>query len=183
MSMNTSGRERQAEGAEDQHVPHGQPGRRGELLEARLPVQPGAPTDRRLDQRVEEVMDDDLRGGQAAGEVDGADDRLEGVGEDRRLVAPTGRLLASSEEQVVAQPDDPGDIREGARGVLTFFGVAFVITAVLMLWFVKDVKLTLVAIVVYMLVAWLVAKVVWLLAGENRSATRTVTNATRARMD
>ena len=42
---------------------------------------------------------------------------------------------------------------------------------------------TLVAIVVYMLVAWLVAKVVWLLAGENRSATRTVTNATRARMD
>lgn len=42
---------------------------------------------------------------------------------------------------------------------------------------------TIVAIVVYMLVAWLVAKVVWLLAGENRSATRTVTNATHARVD
>ncbi|MCC7369742.1 MAG: YggT family protein [Chloroflexi bacterium] len=42
---------------------------------------------------------------------------------------------------------------------------------------------TLVAIVVYMLVAWLVAKVVWLLAGENRSATRTVSNATRARVE
>jgi hypothetical protein len=41
---------------------------------------------------------------------------------------------------------------------------------------------TLVAIIVYMLVAWLVAKVVWLLAGENRSATRTVSNATRARV-
>jgi hypothetical protein len=42
---------------------------------------------------------------------------------------------------------------------------------------------TIVAIVVYMLVAWLVVKVVWLLAGESRSATRTVTNATRARVD
>src|SRR5215212_6048418 len=42
---------------------------------------------------------------------------------------------------------------------------------------------TIVAIVVYMLVAWLIAKVVWLLAGENRSATRAVTTATRARAD
>jgi hypothetical protein len=42
---------------------------------------------------------------------------------------------------------------------------------------------TIVAILVYLLVAWLVVKVVWLLAGENRSATRAVTTATRARMD
>jgi hypothetical protein len=42
---------------------------------------------------------------------------------------------------------------------------------------------TIVAILVYMLVAWLVVKVVWLLAGENRSATRAVTTSTRARMD
>lgn len=42
---------------------------------------------------------------------------------------------------------------------------------------------TLIAIVVYMLVAWLVARVIWLLAGENRSATRTVASSTRARMD
>ena len=42
---------------------------------------------------------------------------------------------------------------------------------------------TIVAILVYMLVAWLVTKVVWLLAGENRSATREVTTATRARLD
>jgi hypothetical protein len=49
-----------------------------------------------------------------------------------------------------------GDIRDGARGVITFFGVAFVITLVLMLWFVKDVKLTLVALVVAMMpVLWL----------------------------
>jgi YggT family protein len=42
---------------------------------------------------------------------------------------------------------------------------------------------TLVAIVVYMLVAWLIAKVIWLLAGETRSATRTVASSTRARLD
>ncbi|MBK7658871.1 MAG: MMPL family transporter [Betaproteobacteria bacterium] len=49
-----------------------------------------------------------------------------------------------------------GDIREGARGVLTFFGIAFAITAALMLWFVKDLKLTAVALVVAMMpVLWL----------------------------
>ncbi len=49
-----------------------------------------------------------------------------------------------------------GDIRDGARGVLIFFGIAFVITAALMLFFVKDLKLTLVALVVAMMpVLWL----------------------------
>ena len=49
-----------------------------------------------------------------------------------------------------------GDIRDGARGVVLFFGLAFVITLILMLWFVKDVRLTLVAIVVAMMpVLWL----------------------------
>ncbi|HET9653180.1 MAG TPA: hypothetical protein VFP36_13355, partial [Usitatibacter sp.] len=49
-----------------------------------------------------------------------------------------------------------GDIRDGARGVVAFFGLAFVITFLLMLWFVKDLKLTLVAIVVAMMpVLWL----------------------------
>jgi len=49
-----------------------------------------------------------------------------------------------------------GDIRDGARGVILFFGVAFVITLALMVWFVKDVKLTLVALVVAMMpVLWL----------------------------
>jgi uncharacterized protein len=49
-----------------------------------------------------------------------------------------------------------GDIRDGARGVITFFGVAFAITFFLMLWFVKDLKLTLVAITVAMMpVLWL----------------------------
>lgn len=49
-----------------------------------------------------------------------------------------------------------GDIRDGARGVIFFFGLAFVITLALMLWFVKDVKLTLVALTVAMMpVLWL----------------------------
>ncbi len=49
-----------------------------------------------------------------------------------------------------------GDIREGARGVITFFAIAFGITAVLMFWFVKDLKLTLVALAVAMMpVLWL----------------------------
>lgn len=49
-----------------------------------------------------------------------------------------------------------GDIRDGARGVVTFFGLAFAITLVLMFWFVKDLKLTLVALVVAMMpVLWL----------------------------
>lgn len=42
---------------------------------------------------------------------------------------------------------------------------------------------TLIAIIVYALIAWLVARVIWLLAGESRSATRTVASSTRARLD
>ena len=49
-----------------------------------------------------------------------------------------------------------GDIRDGARGVLAFFGVAFVITLALMYFFVKDWRLTGVALVVAMMpVLWL----------------------------
>jgi hypothetical protein len=39
-----------------------------------------------------------------------------------------------------------------------------------------------VGIVVYMLVAWLFAKIIWLLAGETRSATTTVANSSRTRV-
>ena len=49
-----------------------------------------------------------------------------------------------------------GDIASGARGVVAFFGIAFVITAALMYWFVKDVKLTAISLVVAMMpVLWL----------------------------
>ena len=42
---------------------------------------------------------------------------------------------------------------------------------------------TLVAIIVYLLVAWMVVKLVWLLAGETRSATSTVAGSRRTRLD
>jgi uncharacterized protein len=49
-----------------------------------------------------------------------------------------------------------GDIRDGARGVVVFFGIAFAITLALMLWFVKDLRLTLIALAVAMTpVLWL----------------------------
>ncbi len=49
-----------------------------------------------------------------------------------------------------------GDIASGARGVVMFFGIAFLITAGLMWWFVKDAKLTAIALVVAMMpVLWL----------------------------
>ena len=49
-----------------------------------------------------------------------------------------------------------GDISQGAKGVVMFFGIAFLITAILMFFFVKDIKLTLVALGVAMMpVLWL----------------------------
>jgi predicted RND superfamily exporter protein len=49
-----------------------------------------------------------------------------------------------------------GDIREGTRGVLTFFLIAFAITVGLMYWFLKDWRLTLVSVFVALLpVLWL----------------------------
>ncbi|HSN20055.1 MAG TPA: efflux RND transporter permease subunit [Usitatibacter sp.] len=44
-----------------------------------------------------------------------------------------------------------GDIADGARGVILFFAIAFAITLALMIWFVKDLKLSLVALAVAML--------------------------------
>ena len=60
----------------------------GELLQARLPVQPGAEAGGRGHQRVEEPVDHLAGDLEAAAEVDRADHRLDGVGEDRRLVRP-----------------------------------------------------------------------------------------------
>ena len=48
------------------------------------------------------------------------------------------------------------DISAGAKGVITFFAIAFAITAILMYFFVKDIKLTAVALIVAMMpVLWL----------------------------
>lgn len=49
-----------------------------------------------------------------------------------------------------------GDISAGAKGVIAFFGIAFVITALLLLWYTKSAKLTGVALVCALLpVLWL----------------------------
>jgi len=42
---------------------------------------------------------------------------------------------------------------------------------------------TLVAMVVYLLVGWVVAKIVWLLAGETRSSVQTTANTVERRID
>src|SRR3712207_8399261 len=46
--------------------------------------------DHRGEQRAEQLPDDERGAGQPAVEVDGAEQRLERVGEDRALVAPAG---------------------------------------------------------------------------------------------
>ena len=75
-----------------------------ELLEAGLPVESRAHGRGGLQHRVEEQVDD--AGGlvEAGAEVDGADQGLDGVGEDRGLLAATGRLLALAELDVPPSP-------------------------------------------------------------------------------
>ena len=90
-----------------------QPVAGGDLLQARLPVQAGAERGRLGQQRVEQVVHELGGGVDARRLVDGADDRLDGVGEDRVLVAPAGRLLTAAEEDVVAQPEGAADVGEG----------------------------------------------------------------------
>ena len=63
---------------------------------------------------------------------------------------------ANQDVHIIGFAKAVGDIHDGAEGVILFFALAFGITLALMLWFVKDVVLTLVALVVAMLpVLWL----------------------------
>ena len=68
--------------------------------------------------RVEQVVDQRGSGLHAGGQVDGADDRLHGVGEDRGLVAASGRLLAATElmPRVGARAFQRGSEALGIRG-------------------------------------------------------------------
>src|SRR6478736_8532794 len=80
------------------------------LLQARLPVESGPERGGLLDERVEVVVHE------AGGEVDvgrqehRADERLEGVGQDRGLVAAARGLLALAEHDVLPEVEDPGDV-------------------------------------------------------------------------
>src|SRR3954447_24079334 len=88
-----------------------------ELLEAGLPVQAGAEGRCCLQQRVEEQVHQGAGvvepAGGAAGEVGRPDQRLDGVGEDRRLVVAASRLLALAQPDVGAEADRAGDLGQG----------------------------------------------------------------------
>jgi hypothetical protein len=49
-------------------------------------------------------------------EVDGADQGFDGVGQDRVLLPPAGGPLPAAEQDVVAEPELPGDRRERLLG-------------------------------------------------------------------
>src|SRR5690606_26799138 len=74
--------------------------RGGQLLQRGLPVQPGAEPGGGRDERVEQPVHQLGGGVQAEVQVDRADQRLQGVGEDGGLVPAAGALLAA------AQPDE-----------------------------------------------------------------------------
>ena len=72
-----------------------------------------------LDQRVEQQVHDVGGGLEAAAEVDRADHRLDGVGEDRGLVAAAGGLLAAAELDVLAEADRARPTSASARALTT----------------------------------------------------------------
>ena len=59
-----------------------------------------------------------------AGQVRGADDRLHGVGQDRRLLPPARELLALAEQEVLAHPEALGHLgqRDGVHDGLADLG-------------------------------------------------------------
>ena len=85
----------------------------GQLLEGGLPVEAGAHRGGRLHQRVEEAVHHLGGGLDAAGQVDRPDHRLDGVGQDRGLVATAGGLLAAAELDVLAEAEAAGHARPG----------------------------------------------------------------------
>ena len=89
--------------------------RRGELLQGGLPVEAGAHRGGGEHHVVEEQVHDLGRGLDAATHVDRTDDGLDGVGEDRGLLATAGRLLAAAELDVLAELD-PCEPPRPARG-------------------------------------------------------------------
>jgi hypothetical protein len=83
---------------------HPEAGRRGQLLQARLPVQAGAEQRGREQQPVEQPVHQAARDLQPVLQVDGADQGLGRVGQDAGLPAAPGQFLAATQVQVFAQP-------------------------------------------------------------------------------
>src|SRR5690606_11758297 len=79
---------------------HAQAGSSGQLLQAGLPVQPGAAQRSLHQQRLEQPVDHLARGLDPVLQVDRAEHGLQPVGEDARLVPTTGQLFTTAEQQV-----------------------------------------------------------------------------------
>jgi hypothetical protein len=86
---------------------------RGQLLKRGLPVQARAQPGRARDHRVEQPVHQPVGHVQALVQVDRADDRLEGVREDGRLVPAPGALLALAQAHVGPELEPAGDAGQG----------------------------------------------------------------------
>src|SRR3954454_2814233 len=81
----------------DEVLRHPEPVLGRELLQGGLPVEAGAERGRRVDQWVAEEVEHVGRALEPTRQVDRADHGLDGVGEDRGLLAAAGRVLAAAE--------------------------------------------------------------------------------------
>ena len=88
----------------------------GELLEARLPVQARAAGAGRLQEAGDEPGDDSAGLLQAVGEVGGADEGLDRVGQDGVLVPSARERLTLAELDELPQPQVAGDGGQGRLG-------------------------------------------------------------------
>ncbi len=79
-----------------------------QLLQAGLPVEADAVVGDLVEQRVEQLVDDLGRAGEPVLEVDRAEHRLEGVGQDAGLVAAAGDLFAPAQPHELAEPARSG---------------------------------------------------------------------------
>src|SRR5919106_2999751 len=99
----------------DAIVGHAEHALGGEFLQRRLPVQAGAQHGRGRDQVVHQPVDERRRGIQAAVQIDGADQSLDRVGQDRGLVTATRGFLTPAQVHVRAQLESSPYLGEGAH--------------------------------------------------------------------
>jgi hypothetical protein len=102
-------------GLRDQVLGDTEPLGRGELLETGLPVQAGTEVRGLLDERVEQAVHQFGGRVEALIEIDRADHRFKGVGEDGRLVPATRALFTPAEPDEGAEFQTATDLRQRTR--------------------------------------------------------------------
>lgn len=102
-------------GLRDQVLGHAEPLGRGELLETGLPVQAGTEVGGLLDQRVEQAVHQFGGRVEALVEVDRADHRFKGVGEDGCLVPSARAFFTAAEPDEGPQVESATDLRQRTR--------------------------------------------------------------------